>query len=99
MNKNFHGAQRLLILLLVLVCAACSSDTTPEGGSKASPKPKASKAADSSHQPASTTPASPQEVRLLMEKLLGHHAILMIRLMRGAIDREPEFGGGLCLRR
>ncbi len=35
--------------------------------------------------------ATPRDVRLLMEKLLGHHAILMVRLMRGSVDGEPEF--------
>jgi hypothetical protein len=34
---------------------------------------------------------SAADIRLLLEQVLGHHAILMVRLMRGPIDKEPGF--------
>jgi hypothetical protein len=35
--------------------------------------------------------ATPQEVRLRLEALLGQHSILMIRLMRGTVTAQPDF--------
>jgi hypothetical protein len=40
---------------------------------------------------ASTAGHNAADVRLLLEQILGHHAILMVRLMRGPIDKEPGF--------
>jgi hypothetical protein len=40
---------------------------------------------------ASEDPAGKADVRLRLEQVLGHHAVLMIRLMRGPIDDEPTF--------
>ncbi len=35
--------------------------------------------------------AEARQVRLLIEQLLGHHAVLMVRLMRGPVDGERQF--------
>jgi hypothetical protein len=35
--------------------------------------------------------ATPQQVRLQLEQLLGQHAILAVRLMRGKLNRSPDF--------
>jgi hypothetical protein len=40
---------------------------------------------------ASDDPAGQADVRLRLEQVLGHHAVLMIRLMRGPVDHEPAF--------
>jgi hypothetical protein len=34
---------------------------------------------------------TPQQVRLQLEQLLGQHAILAVRLMRGKLNRSPDF--------
>jgi hypothetical protein len=36
-------------------------------------------------------PSTPRQVRLQLEQVLGHHAILMVRLMRGTVDGEDQF--------
>ena len=42
-------------------------------------------------QTSSTAGHNAADVRLLLEQVLGHHAILMVRLMRGPLDKEPGF--------
>ena len=99
MIDRSHGPRRAaLVLALALVTAACSSGSDTDQGSS-SPSPSTSGASKSSpssspmegHGDTVAAAATPRDVRLLMEKLLGHHAILMVRLMRGSVDGEPDF--------
>ena len=95
-----HGCRRLavrpsrvLAVLLALACAAC----VPAGaGERAATSPSSSPTPSvivHQHHAATVpaTPATPVELRLRLEQLLGHHAILMVRRMRGSIDGERAF--------
>lgn len=84
-------------ILAVTVLAACS----PEG-----PHPSVSEQAGSgmvtrdasgaghvhaARRPAAPLAVTPQQVRLQLEQLLGHHVILTVRLMRGQLNESPDF--------
>jgi hypothetical protein len=74
-----------------LLCAACTgAEAQVRSAGSASPTPSAS-SSGTGHVMASNSTRAPADVRLLLEQLLGHHAVLMVRLMRGPIDREPRF--------
>ena len=85
-------------LTLVLVLAAC----TQAGGAQP-PKSAGRPSSARSTAPApismpgmkvgsaAAVPTSPTELRLRLEELLGEHAILMVRRMRGSIDGERQF--------
>ena len=90
-----QGAGRLLAATAALVlCAGCA-------GGQARSDPRIGADGSSSGTPSASTPtmnhdngdspAPTADVRLTLERLLGHHAVLMIRLMRGPIDKEPTF--------
>jgi len=76
-------------LLLCAACAGGAQEVRSAGSSSTSPTASASGGAHD-HM-ASEDPAGPTDVRLRMEQVLGHHAVLMIRLMRGPVDNEPTF--------
>jgi len=80
-------AASVVAVLLTLGCAACAPGGTEVAPRASSPSPSGS----TGHDHSASAPASPRAVRLLMEQLLGHHAILMVRLMRGPIDDEDKF--------
>jgi hypothetical protein len=79
----------------MLLCAGCTGANAQIGSAGSSsppptPAPSGSVMEHGAHH--SDGPSSaPDDVRLALEQLLGHHAVLMVRLMRGPIDREPEF--------
>jgi hypothetical protein len=80
--------------VVLVLCAGCAAGqprrSTPVGADRSSPvSPSASMPAMTHEAAHMSVPAG--DVRLTLERLLGHHAVLMIRLMRGPIDREPTF--------
>src|SRR6476660_8248528 len=87
-----QGTRRLTAATIILVlCSGCT-------GGPARPDAQRAARASSSAAPSVSTPAmdhqdaaAAADVRLTLERLLGHHAMLMIRLMRGPIDKEPTF--------
>lgn len=85
MNGPFASGARLL-LAVALLCSACAP-ASGDGDHSAAPAQVAANV--SSHQHGNA--ASARQVRLLLEQLLGHHAILMVRLMRGPVDGERAF--------
>jgi hypothetical protein len=80
-------------LLLSVLCSACTSNAGKvSAGSTATPSPKHSHTTMTMPHMAQTAAGhNAADVRLLLEQVLGHHAILMVRLMRGPIDKEPGF--------
>lgn len=76
-------------LLLCAACAGGAEEGRSAGSSSTSPSASASSVAPD-HM-ASGDPVGQTDVRLRMEQVLGHHAVLMIRLMRGPVDNEPTF--------
>ena len=95
MSVNTHLTRWPVAAAVLLLCAGCL-DAGPQqhqvhagssGSGSASAAPSAGPdMADHRH---AAEPAA--DLRLTLEQLLGHHAILMVRLMRGPIDREPTF--------
>jgi hypothetical protein len=78
----------------VFLCAACAGgadEVRSAGSSSTSPSASASGGANDHDHMAAEDPAGKGDVRLRLEQVLGHHAVLMIRLMRGPIDNEPTF--------
>jgi hypothetical protein len=80
------GSAALVLAILSAACGPGETEVRPRAPLAA---PSASTATN--HQHSAADPASPRQVRLLMEQLLGHHAILMVRLMRGPIDDQDRF--------
>jgi hypothetical protein len=83
--------RRSAAVIVLATCAAC----VPAGADQsAAPAPSAVAAAgpgSMAHVHALAAADSPQALRLRLEELLGHHATLMARSMRGAIDGDGEF--------
>ncbi len=78
-------------LLLAVICSACTSNAGQiSSGATATPSPKHSHTMTQPHT-STTAGHDAADVRLLLEQVLGHHAILMVRLMRGPVDEEPKF--------
>src|SRR5512132_2759333 len=78
----------------LFVCAACAGgadEVRSAGSSSTSPSASASGGANDHDHMASDDPAGQADVRLRLEQVLGHHAVLMIRLMRGPVDHEAAF--------
>lgn len=86
-------AGRPIVLLLTLTCVACSPTVSEQPLAEPSPTPSAtSSSAHEGHSGSpSATATTPVEIRLQMEKLLGQHAILMVRVLRGHVDGESQF--------
>ena len=80
-------------LLLALICSACTTSAAKVSSkSTATPSPKHTHSHTMSQaQMSSMTGHDAADIRLVLEQTLGHHAILMIRLMRGPFDKEPGF--------
>jgi hypothetical protein len=79
-----------LIILVLAAAAACDSNTPSRSGSPASTQ--AGHPAGHTATPTTTVPAdaSPQELRAQFEQLLGHHALLAVRLMRSVVGQAPD---------
>jgi hypothetical protein len=69
-----------------LVLSGCAPATTSVPPAATSPSPS-----PSAHHGEAAGDPSARDVRLLLERLLGHHAILMVRLMRGRLEGEADF--------
>jgi hypothetical protein len=78
-----------LVILVLAAAAACDSNST-RSGSPASTQ--AGHPAGHSATPTTVLPAdaSPAELRAQFEQLLGHHALLAVRLMRSVVAQTPE---------
>ncbi|HEX7189292.1 MAG TPA: hypothetical protein VF423_13800 [Actinomycetes bacterium] len=86
MTKHVVRKTGVVAVVVTLLCAACAPTATEVAPRATSPSPSAS-----GHDHAAGGGTTPRQVRLLLEQLLGHHAILMVRLMRGPIDDEEQF--------
>ena len=98
-SRHLRG---IAALALLVVLGACSQYVVNNG-----PSPKPTEHAHEKIQPAAApkqqqkqhggqkhaapVAASPQQVRFQLEQLLGQHAILAVRLMRGEFNKSPDF--------
>jgi hypothetical protein len=92
MTRSRRPQQWMAGAAALLLCAACAGgaeEVRSAGSSSTSPSVSAS--GDAHHHMAADDPAGQADLRLRMEQVLGHHAVLMIRLMRGPVDNEPTF--------
>jgi hypothetical protein len=79
-----------LVILVLAAAAACDSSTPSRSGSPATTQ--AGHAAGHTATPTTVVPAdaSPTQLRAQFEQLLGHHALLAVRLMRAVVAGTPE---------
>lgn len=90
-QRHPHLGRRVATALLLGLCACAPATDSIDARSQA-PSSSPPAAASPSHQHAKPMKgAQARQVRLLMEQLLGHHAVLMVRLMRGPVDGERPF--------
>jgi hypothetical protein len=75
----------ILISLVLATAAACSRDGAGHAAAPATPSTAGHHAAT-----ATTTAASPP-VQAQFEQLLGRHALIAVRLMRGVVSTAPDF--------
>jgi hypothetical protein len=78
-----------LVALALAVAAAYASGTASRSTSAASPPPASHHAMSMAAATAAT--ASPRQVRSQFEQLLGLHALLAVRQMRGVVAVAPDF--------
>jgi hypothetical protein len=83
-------ARRWTASLVVAACVGCAPATAHEPPA-AEPVAKAASAHGDMHTVAAPAATSPADVRYALEQILGHHSVLMVRLMRGLVDREDDF--------
>ena len=94
MTTSRRPQRAMAAAVALLLCAACTGgaeEVRSAGSSSTSPSASASGGAPDHDHMASADPAGQTDVRLHMEQALGHHAVLMIRLMRGPVDKEQTF--------
>jgi hypothetical protein len=79
-----------LIVLVLAAAAACDANKPNSAGTPASTQ--AGHPADHMATPTTMLPAnaSPEQLRGQFEQLLGHHALLAVRLMRSVVAQAPE---------
>ncbi|HEV8164197.1 MAG TPA: hypothetical protein VGR74_07095 [Actinomycetota bacterium] len=79
-----------LVILVLAATAACDANKPTNTGAPASTQ--AGHPADHMATPTTLLPAdaSPEQVRGQFEQLLGHHALLAVRLMRSVVAQAPE---------
>jgi hypothetical protein len=75
----------ILLSLVLATAAACSRDGAGRAAAPATPSTTGHHAAT-----ATTTAASPP-VQARFEQLLGQHALIAVRLMRGVVSTSPDF--------
>ena len=77
-----------LVILVLAAAAGCDSSTPRRSGSPASTQA----GHPAGHTATTTIPAnaSPKELRAQFEQLLGHHALLAVRLMRSVVAKAPD---------
>jgi hypothetical protein len=79
-----------LVILVLAAAAACDSGTPSRSGSPATTQ--AGHPAGHTATPTTVVPAdaSPTQLRAQFEQLLGHHALLAVRLMRSVVAGAPD---------
>jgi hypothetical protein len=79
-----------LVILVLAATAACDANKPTNTGAPASTQ--AGHPADHMATPTTLLPAdaSPEQVRGQFEQLLGHHALLAVRLMRAVVAGTPD---------
>jgi len=77
-----------LVVFVLAAAAACDSNKPSGSGSPASTQ--AGHPAGHTATTTVTADASPKELRAQFEQLLGHHALLAVRLMRSVVAQAPE---------
>jgi len=79
-----------LVILVLAAAAACDSSSSSRSGAPASTQ--AGHPAGHTATPTTVVPAdaSPKELRAQFEQLLGHHALLAVRLMRSVVAQAPD---------
>jgi hypothetical protein len=77
-----------LVIYVLLAAAACDSSKPGRSGSPASTQA----GHPAGHTATTTVPAhaSPKQLRAQFEQLLGHHALLAVRLMRSVVAQDPD---------
>jgi hypothetical protein len=77
-----------LVIFVLAAAAACDSSTPSRSGSSASTQA----GHPAGHTATTIVPAnaSPKELRVQFEQLLGHHALLAVRLMRSVVAQAPD---------
>jgi hypothetical protein len=79
-----------LVIFVLAAAAACDSSKPSSSGAPASTQ--AGHPAGHTATPTTALPAnaSPKELRAQFEQLLGHHALLAVRLMRSVVAQAPD---------
>ena len=79
-----------LVIFVLAAAAACDSSSSSRSGASASTQ--AGHPAGHTATPTTVVPAdaSPKELRAQFEQLLGHHALLAVRLMRTVVAQAPD---------
>jgi hypothetical protein len=79
-----------LVTVVLAAAAACAPSTAGRSSSPAS-APAAGHHATTMAAPTAAAKASPRKLRAQFEQLLGLHALLAVRLMRGVVAAAPDF--------
>jgi hypothetical protein len=82
----------LVGLVVFVLAAAAACDSSKPSGSGVPASTQAGHPAGHTATPTTAIPAnaSPKELRAQFEQLLGHHALLAVRLMRSVVAQAPE---------
>ena len=79
-----------LVIVVLAAAAACDSNTPSRSGAPASTQAGHPAGHTATPTTVVAADASPKELRAQFEQLLGHHALLAVRLMRSVVARTPE---------
>jgi len=79
-----------LVIVVLAAVAACDSNTPSRSGAPASTQAGHPAGHTATPTTVVAADASPKELRAQFEQLLGHHALLAVRLMRSVVARTPE---------
>jgi hypothetical protein len=79
-----------LVIFVLAAVAACDSGTPSNSGAPASTQAGHSAGHTATPPTTISANASPKELRAQFEQLLGHHALLAVRLMRSVVAQAPE---------
>jgi hypothetical protein len=80
----------ILLSLVLSTAAACSREEAGRAGATAPPSTAGHHAATAT-TPAAAASAAAQPVQARFEQLLGQHALIAVRLMRGVVSTAPDF--------
>jgi hypothetical protein len=79
-----------LVILVLAAAAACDSSSPSRSGSPASTQAGHPAGHTATPTTVVAADASPKELRAQFEQLLGHHALLAVRLMRSVVTQAPD---------